>query len=889
MKNIRNLINTLNEKGILIWENGGKIAYKSPIGVMNEEIKSEIIDNRDELIEYLKEKNRIKRMKIINNDALVEIIPMSNVEENYVGIKEDIEHEVKKFELKFADLINDSDLSRWVENANNVSLRDMFKTFYNAGVFKDNKYYSLENIIDILEIDADYEHFIAKWLKILVERKIIIENNEGYKFLDYLYIDKINEDYWGDFAKIEEEINYGQDFFNYMNKCSHSLLDILQKKIKTVDILFPEGAENSAVGVYSDNKGSRLFNKLVGNLVNKYIQIHEGKPIKILEIGAGIGGTTRYIMDKIKNENFEYYYTDISYYFLNKAMDKYGTRNVQYKIFDINGSLYKQGFGDEKFDIILCANMLHNSKNGYEALRNINYMLNDKGIFVIIDETTEPEFLLTSIELNDALASFYDDRAKNNGIFFTYEQWETMFSTCKANIWVDFPQKDSDLALTGQRLFVGNFSENYCINSDVVKEVIEDECIDKIVVVDNIDKESYTDAVSTETHEEVNKKTLLKMIEIWEEILQSNNIKSTDNFFDVGGDSLVITQLITKIWNIYPKTQQLKWKEFTEIIFNHPVLKDLALFIDNFSNSEIQNTIEEFDNMVELSKCNNPRRIYILFHDGTGELNVYNNLISTLKKKEEDIAIYGFRIENMREFNSKSFYRDLANVYSDAIFSKFNDSEIVLVGHCVGGLLALETANILFKKDMNIAEVILISSYLNEGKILFGNNTLKKYLDSDFLMSIIFREVVGDRKSTKHIYLSEIENAIEYMEVNEINSIENSIKETQSINKNLYDLLVDYEKGNLIPPQHTKTFDIFKKHFLAAAEYEPSLYGGVLKLVHGNLRTNNFFMEGEGLFNDAEDLWRKQVNTNIIYYTIDGDHFSVVDKENCTKIVENLL
>jgi putative holo-[acyl-carrier-protein] synthase len=32
-----------------------------------------------------------------------------------------------------------------------------------------------------------------------------------------------------------------------------------------------------------------------------------------------------------------------------------------------------------------------------------------------------------------------------------------------------------------------------------------------------------------------------------------------------------------------------------------------------------------------------------------------------------------------------------------------------------------------------------------------------------------------------------------------------------------------------------------------------------------------------------------QVNTNIIYYTIDGDHFSVVDKENCTKIVENLL
>lgn len=169
-------------------------------------------------------------MKIINNDALVEITPLSNREENFVAIKENIKNEVEKFELEYVDLINDSNLSKWVENANDVSLRDMFKTFYNGGIFRDNKYYSLDDIIDMLEIDSDYEHFIAKWLKVLVERKIILENDEGYKFIDYSYIEKINEDYWKNFAKIEETINYGQDFFDYMNKCSRSLLDILQKK-----------------------------------------------------------------------------------------------------------------------------------------------------------------------------------------------------------------------------------------------------------------------------------------------------------------------------------------------------------------------------------------------------------------------------------------------------------------------------------------------------------------------------------------------------------------------------------------------------------------------------------------------------------------------------------
>ena len=70
---------------------------------------------------------------------------------------------------------------------------------------------------------------------------------------------------------------------------------------------------------------------------------------------------------------------------------------------------------------------------------------------------------------------------------------------------------------------------------------------------------------------------------------------------------------------------------------------------------------------------------------------------------------------------------------------------------------------------------------MNEGKILFGNNILKKYLDSDFLMGIIFREVIGDRQSDNHIYWSDIENAVKYMEINGFNSIENSIRETQYI------------------------------------------------------------------------------------------------------------
>ena len=45
-------------------------------------------------------------------------------------------------------------------------------------------------------------------------------------------------------------------------------------------------------------------------------------------------------------------------------------------------------------------------------------------------------------------------------------------------------------------------------------------------------------------------------------------------------------------------------------------------------------------------------------------------------------------------------------------------------------------------------------------------------------------------------------------------------------------------------------------------------------------------MEGTRAFNDEFDLWRKYINPNLNYYSIDGDHFSVLDKSNASKIIE---
>ena len=82
-----------------------------------------------------------------------------------------------------------------------------------------------------------------------------------------------------------------------------------------------------------------------------------------MEVGAGVGGSSIELLSKIQSCNVEYYFTDISNFFFNKAKVIFSQYNdwIRYKIYDINKSNWEQGFENEKFDIILCGNVLHNA------------------------------------------------------------------------------------------------------------------------------------------------------------------------------------------------------------------------------------------------------------------------------------------------------------------------------------------------------------------------------------------------------------------------------------------------------------------------------------------------------------------------------------------------
>ena len=90
---------------------------------------------------------------------------------------------------------------------------------------------------------------------------------------------------------------------------------------------------------------------------------HKKPNLRILEIGAGTGGTTSAILDCLTSEfgermYFEYHFTDISPGFFVTAQDRFKhAENIKYSVLDISKDPLTQGYEEGSFDLIVASNV----------------------------------------------------------------------------------------------------------------------------------------------------------------------------------------------------------------------------------------------------------------------------------------------------------------------------------------------------------------------------------------------------------------------------------------------------------------------------------------------------------------------------------------------------
>lgn len=116
--------------------------------------------------------------------------------------------------------------------------------------------------------------------------------------------------------------------------------------------------------------------------------------LRILEVGAGTGGTTELILrDLVDEGGFPIYsvytFTDVSSGFLVKARERFSyAPNMEYKVLDISRSPLEQGFeggGKGMYDLILAANVVHATPFIKETLANVKSLLKPDGMLMLTE------------------------------------------------------------------------------------------------------------------------------------------------------------------------------------------------------------------------------------------------------------------------------------------------------------------------------------------------------------------------------------------------------------------------------------------------------------------------------------------------------------------------
>jgi 2-polyprenyl-3-methyl-5-hydroxy-6-metoxy-1,4-benzoquinol methylase len=142
---------------------------------------------------------------------------------------------------------------------------------------------------------------------------------------------------------------------------------ILAGNVEALSILMDDdllGRIYDAVRTTDASQFFRLFAHLKPNL-------------RILEIGAGTGGTTASILETLSDDALEhgrvyltYTFTDITPAFLNQAKERFKDHAaVEYKVLDITEDPAEQGFPSNSYDLIVASNVSHQLHcRGYQCL-----------------------------------------------------------------------------------------------------------------------------------------------------------------------------------------------------------------------------------------------------------------------------------------------------------------------------------------------------------------------------------------------------------------------------------------------------------------------------------------------------------------------------------------
>ncbi len=257
-----------------------------------------------------------------------------------------------------------------------------------------------------LEVDRGQQRLFERLLAMVAEEGWLAKQGDEYAVKSWPAYDTASESA----RQLGESYPAGLPELTLVGRCAERLADVLLGEADPLPLLFPRDGSTGAADVYRDSSGGRAMNALVAEAMAEVAKhLPPGRALRVLEIGAGTGGTTSAVLPRLNAERSQYVFTDIAAGFLAPAQEQFGSYGfVVYRTLDIERDPLAQGFQPESFDLVLAANVLHAVADLPQALANIARLTTPGGQMVLLEGTGPTRWLDLTFGLTKGWWRFHD-------------------------------------------------------------------------------------------------------------------------------------------------------------------------------------------------------------------------------------------------------------------------------------------------------------------------------------------------------------------------------------------------------------------------------------------------------------------------------------------------
>nr|QEO74256.1 Beta-ketoacyl synthase [uncultured bacterium] len=217
-----------------------------------------------------------------------------------------------------------------------------------------------------------------------------------------------------------------------LRRCGEHLGPVLQGECDPLSLLFPQDGSVSAASLYGDSPGAQAANGFVQQLVKSLLERASARrPARIIEVGAGTGGTTSGLLSILPPQAAEYTFTDVSPLFVRRAADRFAIYPfVRCAALDIEQPPAAQGFAPHAYDLVLAANVAHATRNLRQTLRHVGELLAPGGLLVLLEGTVPLRFIDLIFGLTEGWWRFADTDLRPAHPLLTADRWKTLLEEC---------------------------------------------------------------------------------------------------------------------------------------------------------------------------------------------------------------------------------------------------------------------------------------------------------------------------------------------------------------------------------------------------------------------------------------------------------------------------